>query len=312
MKKLLIAFLVLLAGAAVFGLYTRLNPDAPAPAPQLTIESVREHLSGTSINIPELSDGVSVTVVAEETPQGITTYSGSYQDPADDQVRAFVSLAVDNPEVIVNAGEDQDQLWVFIPYYANFGGTGTFLNIGLFSFDGESLTHHDSLFIDDRVSLLAVQQEGDGYSVAYLTRAPGEGMAAQPTIPAIVRFTRTGSEIDMIMMYHNAARDDIELDIPAANQTVGSTFTIDGQARGYWYFEASFTAEVWNDSAEMIEEAIVQADGEWMTEDFVPFEEEITVENYEGPATLLLRRSNASGEPEREAWISIPITISQD
>ena len=52
------------------------------------------------------------------------------------------------------------------------------------------------------------------------------------------------------------------------------------------------------------------AQGEWMTEDFVPFKGDIKIpSSYIGPATLVLHRSNASGLPENDAQVSFPFNI---
>ncbi len=57
-------------------------------------------------------------------------------------------------------------------------------------------------------------------------------------------------------------------------------------------------------------ESFVQAQGEWMTEEFVPFSSPITIPGeYRGPARLILHRDNASGLPEHDKSVSIPITI---
>ena len=54
---------------------------------------------------------------------------------------------------------------------------------------------------------------------------------------------------------------------------------------------------------------IAQAVGEWMTTDFVPFNAPVIVENYTGPATLVLVKDNASGLPEFDDSVSFPIII---
>ena len=53
-----------------------------------------------------------------------------------------------------------------------------------------------------------------------------------------------------------------------------------------------------------------QAEGEWMTPDFVPFKADIKIpDSYTGPATLVLNRDNPSDLPQNAASISFPITI---
>jgi len=104
--------------------------------------------------------------------------------------------------------------------------------------------------------------------------------------------------------------DLIILDEPKSGDIVESPFTISGKARGYWYFEASFPVEVVAETGEQLVIVPVQADGEWMTEEFVPFQASISIQHpYSGPARLILHRDNPSGLPENDASLSVPIVI---
>jgi len=72
----------------------------------------------------------------------------------------------------------------------------------------------------------------------------------------------------------NAAQkaDLIRLASPRPNQTVSSPLTITGEARGYWYFEASFPVFLVDWDGKIIAQGIATAKDNWMTEEFVPFE----------------------------------------
>jgi hypothetical protein len=101
---------------------------------------------------------------------------------------------------------------------------------------------------------------------------------------------------------------------PTKGQTVTSPMTVKGRAMGSWYFEASFPIELVNaETGLIIARGYGQAEGEWMTTNFVPFTGTLTFPN---PATttranLILRKDNPSGDPERDASITIPVTIRQ-
>lgn len=111
-------------------------------------------------------------------------------------------------------------------------------------------------------------------------------------------------------VYDNTSTDEIVIDSPKAGETVGTTFTVVGKARGYWYFEASFPLRVFGSSGVLLSEMPVQADGEWMTEEFVPFSETVTVPpGTKGEALLILYNDNPSGLPENDATVSIPLVI---
>lgn len=95
---------------------------------------------------------------------------------------------------------------------------------------------------------------------------------------------------------------------PSPNTTVSSPLTVTGEARGYWYFEASFPVRLLDGNGLEIAVAPAQALGEWMTEDFVPFS---VVLNFAPPTTstgtLILEKDNPSGEPANDDSIHIPV-----
>jgi hypothetical protein len=101
----------------------------------------------------------------------------------------------------------------------------------------------------------------------------------------------------------------IQVDEPTPNQVVASPLTMRGKARGPWYFEASFPARLVDERGATLATAIVQADGEWMTEDFVPFSATFRFTVPEGvrAGRLVLDKSNASGLPEHDASLVIPV-----
>ena len=133
-----------------------------------------------------------------------------------------------------------------------------------------------------------------------------------PNIPATSTPTTTPPATDptpAAATYQNADVTRIQVTTPLPGATVPSTFTVSGKAVGGWYFEANFPYEVQNANGVKIAEGPVQAQGEWMTPNFVPFSFQISIPNYKGTATLILHNDNPSGLPENAASISIPITI---
>lgn len=103
--------------------------------------------------------------------------------------------------------------------------------------------------------------------------------------------------------------ENIRVSSPVSGDTVQKTIVVTGEARGQWYFEASFPLEVLDKDGNSIAMSYATAQGEWMTTDFVPFEGTITVQGYSGPATLVLHKDNPSGLPEHEDSVSLPIII---
>ncbi|MBI3573863.1 hypothetical protein HY090_02330 [Candidatus Kaiserbacteria bacterium] len=109
--------------------------------------------------------------------------------------------------------------------------------------------------------------------------------------------------------YTNASEDMIFVTTPKPNQSTTGTIVIKGFARGTWFFEASFPIEVRNDRGLTIGEGQGRADTDWMTKNFVPFTAEVNLSLYNGPATIVLKKDNPSGDPARDASLSFPVVI---
>jgi len=92
---------------------------------------------------------------------------------------------------------------------------------------------------------------------------------------------------------------------------IRSPLEISGKARGFWFFEASFPIKIYDANNKQLGVAVAQAQGEWMTEDFVTFE---AVLYFDMPSTqngtLVLQKDNPSGLPENEKELRIPIQFS--
>ncbi len=103
-------------------------------------------------------------------------------------------------------------------------------------------------------------------------------------------------------------KDLILVNFPKPNDLVKSPFLIKGQARGNWYFEASFPAQLYDQNSKLLGQKPIMAKGEWMTENFVPFEEQFEFTN---PTVdrghLVLKNDNPSGLPELASELRIPV-----
>jgi len=103
----------------------------------------------------------------------------------------------------------------------------------------------------------------------------------------------------------------IQITKPRPNETIQSPLEIKGEARGYWFFEASFPVRLVEENGRELGRGIAQALSDWMTEDFVPFE---TVLEFEVPETdkgvLILEKDNPSGLPENADELRIPVRFN--
>ena len=111
------------------------------------------------------------------------------------------------------------------------------------------------------------------------------------------------------VVWINSSDNDIKFDLLQPKNTVLAKFTVTGEARGPWFFEASFPVEVLDKDGNRLAMEPATADGEWMTEEFVRFSVTLDVGTYAGPATVVFHKQNASGEAERDASVSYPIEI---
>ncbi|MDP2676953.1 MAG: Gmad2 immunoglobulin-like domain-containing protein [bacterium] len=111
--------------------------------------------------------------------------------------------------------------------------------------------------------------------------------------------------------------DIIRLDSPRPNQVITSPLTITGEARGTWYFEASFPIILVDWDGRIIAQHYAQAQDEWMTENFVPFvgalefekpyDDTGNVPDFMKRGSLILQKDNPSGLPQFDDALEIPI-----
>jgi hypothetical protein len=127
-----------------------------------------------------------------------------------------------------------------------------------------------------------------------------------------------GCEFICPQTVENGKENLIKLNSVVPNQLIFSPLELTGEARGYWYFEASFPISLTNWDGLIIAEGIATAQGDWMTEDFVPFTANL---NFTNPynagdqdimknGTLILRKDNPSALPENDDALEIPVRFA--
>lgn len=107
----------------------------------------------------------------------------------------------------------------------------------------------------------------------------------------------------------------IRVTTPTPQSSITSPATITGTARGSWFFEGSFPVSIVNWDGLIIGEGIATAEGEWMTEDFVPFTASISYtidpQTPYNRGAVILKKDNPSGLPEHDAALEIPVTFNE-
>lgn len=101
---------------------------------------------------------------------------------------------------------------------------------------------------------------------------------------------------------------EVIISAPTWGQTVNSPMTVTGRAKGNWFFEANLPVRLEDQNGKVLAQKGAQADGEWMTTDYVSFS---VVLEFAQPSTeygrLVIEKDNPSGLPQNDASYAIPI-----
>lgn len=105
----------------------------------------------------------------------------------------------------------------------------------------------------------------------------------------------------------------IRVSFPSAYATATSPLNVTGEARGNWYFEASFPIRVIDGEGRVIGGGYAEAQSDWMTTSFVPFFGIIT---FSSPQTsegvIIFEKDNASGLPENADEFRVPVRFQAE
>ena len=102
----------------------------------------------------------------------------------------------------------------------------------------------------------------------------------------------------------------VRVTAPKPNDIIVSPVVITGEARGLWFFEASFPVRVLDENGIELGVGIAQAKSDWMTTNFVPFEATVVFRTSTTTfGTLVFQKDNPSGLPEHDAELRIPIRV---
>ncbi len=124
---------------------------------------------------------------------------------------------------------------------------------------------------------------------------------------ALDSVTVAGEKVVWPVRGSSALDEFVRVELPTV---VTSPLTLRGEARGYWFFEASFPVRLVADDGTELASGFVTATGDWMTEGFVPFEGTLEFEVSEPTqATLVLERDNPSGLAEHDAAARYPVSL---
>lgn len=96
---------------------------------------------------------------------------------------------------------------------------------------------------------------------------------------------------------------------PEPSQIVTSPLLVQGKISGSWFFEATLPFSLVDSEENIISAGYAVADGDWMTEDLVPFS---GVLDFSVPVDLesgylIISKDNPSGLPENDGLIKMPV-----
>lgn len=109
----------------------------------------------------------------------------------------------------------------------------------------------------------------------------------------------------------------IQITAPQEGVVISSPLTVHGEARGQWYFEATFPLVLTDWDGRIIAEGYATAQDNWMSEEFVPFEGTLTfkkpedIGDFSDWGHLILQKANPSGLPEHDDAFEIRVRFRQ-
>jgi len=117
---------------------------------------------------------------------------------------------------------------------------------------------------------------------------------------------KTGQEPILV---GNASSSDIIITEPVVNGIIKSPLTVSGQAKGNWFFEATLPVRLVTAADAVIVSGPGQAQGDWMTDQLVPFTATLNFTTTATSGYLIIAKDNPSGLPQNDGAVKIPVNF---
>ncbi len=301
MKKIFPALLI--AVLALGGLYYYYGDAIPPnPFKDSINDRIDEALLSAPVDVSEFG-GSMVTL-----KNGEATFSAGK-----DSKNGFVKLGT--PRAVVVKGDDAD---VLVLLNINGGGSGTFQYLAHYEFVGSEQKVHEveKIMLGDRIIVDAIATEVTSPTdydviVSIKDRKENEPMSTTPSMQEALNFSRSNGKLALTaVIFGTLDQHDVVLVSPLPRSTISNSFAVKGAVRGTWYFEASFPVQLKSPKGIVLAQSPAQAQSDWMTTELVPFTASLVAPStYHGPATLVIKNDNPSGDPAREKSIEVPVNI---
>lgn len=105
-------------------------------------------------------------------------------------------------------------------------------------------------------------------------------------------------------------RNDVRLANLGPCGEIVSPYSLRGEARGGWYFEASLPIKLFDATGNLLTESPATALSDWMTDQFVAFEVTLNFIPATETGTLIIAADNPSGLPENAKQIALPVRFN--
>ena len=151
----------------------------------------------------------------------------------------------------------------------------------------------------------------DSYPTVFRPESPAKYALETNSGWADANNIKYGDKLIMLWKYEEnlkAKEDMIKVASPKIGAEISSPLIIEGEARGNWFFEASFPVKITDSNGNELAVKPATANSDWMTTEFVPFSASLEFTPKETDiGFLILKKDNPSGFSENDDQIEIPI-----
>lgn len=299
-------FLLVLLALGAYLIPRAFTTDTDEEVRPAVTEELRSAAYGFSLPYPAGTEGYTL-VMPVDVPSGDLLFTASLIATREYETLGESDVPRDGPPAITvsvyrNPASRPAEEWIRESEDANFALALEDITIEEIGGREYATYRYDGLYTND-----AYVHVRDGY--AYLFTAAYAD--TESLIRKHLRAMLTGASWPEPTLPASLAHNDIVVDYPATGTAIVSPLSVTGRARGPWFFEASFPLVLTDWDGRIIAEGYATAEGEWMTEEFVEFSGTLEFERpaYGERGTLILKKDNPSGLPERDDAVEVSVVF---